>query len=70
MKAPACYNGTAVPALNLHALRGVSSYDAPIVQAAIAGDCAQLLFEDMQAWAVFGDVLIANQFAAKLQVPS
>ena len=51
-------------ALDLHALRGVSFYDALIVQAAIAGGCAQLLTEDMQSGAVFGGVRIVNPFAA------
>ena len=51
-------------ALDLHALRGVSFHDALIVQAAIAGGCAQLLSEDMQAGAVFGGVRIVNPFQA------
>ncbi len=49
-------------ALDLHALRGLSFYDALIVQAAIAGGCARLLSEDMQDGAVLGGVRIANPF--------
>jgi predicted nucleic acid-binding protein len=50
-------------ALDLHALRGVSFYGALIVQAAIAGGCAQLPTEDMQAGAVLAGVRIVNPFA-------
>lgn len=35
-------------ALDWHVLRGLSFYDALIVQAAIAGGCEQLLTEDLQ----------------------
>lgn len=49
-------------ALDLHALRGFSFYDALIVQAAITGGCAQLLTEDMQTGAVAGGVYIVNPF--------
>lgn len=51
-------------ALDLHALRGLSLYDALIVQAAITAGCAQLLTEDMQAGAVIGGVRIVNPFAS------
>jgi predicted nucleic acid-binding protein len=49
-------------ALDLHALRGVSYYDALIVQAAIASGCACLLSEDLQDGAVLGGVRITNPF--------
>jgi predicted nucleic acid-binding protein len=49
-------------ALDLHALRGVSFYDALIVQAAIAGGCARLFSEDMQHGAVHAGVRIVNPF--------
>lgn len=49
-------------ALDLHALRGVSLYDALVVQAAAASGCACLLSEDMQDGAVLGGVRIANPF--------
>jgi predicted nucleic acid-binding protein len=37
-----------VDALDLHALRGVSFYDALIVQAAVASGCERLLSEHLQ----------------------
>ena len=49
-------------ALDLHALRGMSFYDALIVQAAIAGGCSQLLTEDMQDGAIFAAVRVVNPF--------
>ncbi len=49
-------------ALDWHVLRGLSFYDAQIVQAAISGGCAQLLSEDMQHGASFGGVRIVNPF--------
>lgn len=49
-------------ALDLHALRGVSFYDALIVEAAIASGCACLISEDMQDGAILGGVRIVNPF--------
>jgi predicted nucleic acid-binding protein len=49
-------------ALDLHALRSISLYDALIVQAAIASGCACLLSEGMQDGANLGGVRIANPF--------
>lgn len=49
-------------ALDLHILRGLSFYDALIVQAAIVSGCEQVLSEDMQHGAVFGGVRIQNPF--------
>jgi predicted nucleic acid-binding protein len=49
-------------ALDLHALRGVSFYDALIVQAAIASGCADLLSEDMRDGAIPGGVRVVNPF--------
>lgn len=49
-------------ALDLHALRGLSFYDALIMQAAITAGCTQLLTEDMQTGAVIGGVCIVNPF--------
>lgn len=49
-------------ALDLHALRGLSFYDALIAQAAITAGCAQLLTEDMQAGAVIRGLRIVNPF--------
>lgn len=51
-------------ALDLHVLRGLSFYDALIVQAAIVSGCERVLSEDMQHGAVFGGVRIENPFAA------
>ncbi len=51
-------------ALDLHALHGLSFYDALIVQAAIASGCEQVLTEDMQGGAVLGGVRLVNPFAA------
>ena len=51
-------------ALDLHALRGFSFYDALIVQAAITSGCAQLLTEDMQTGAVVEGLRIVNPFMA------
>lgn len=52
-------------ALDLHALRGLSFYDALIVQAAITSGCEQVLTEDMQTGAVLGGVRLVNPFAAR-----
>jgi predicted nucleic acid-binding protein len=49
-------------ALDLYALRGVSFYDALIVQAAMASGCARLLSEDMQDGAILGGVRVVNPF--------
>jgi predicted nucleic acid-binding protein len=49
-------------ALDLHVLRGVSFYDALIVQAAIGSGCALLLSEDLQDGAVIAGVRVANPF--------
>jgi predicted nucleic acid-binding protein len=50
-------------ALDLHALRGASFYDALIVQAAVVGSCQRVLSEDMQRGATTSGVRIENQFA-------
>jgi predicted nucleic acid-binding protein len=50
-------------ALDLHVLRGVSFYDALIVQAAIVSGCQRVLSEDMQHGATFGGVRIENPFS-------
>ena len=49
-------------ALDLHALRGMSFYDALILQAAIAGGCSQLLTEDMQDGAIVAAIRVVNPF--------
>lgn len=49
-------------ALDLHALRGISFYDALIMQAAIASGCACLISEDFQGGALLGGVRIENPF--------
>jgi predicted nucleic acid-binding protein len=49
-------------ALDLHVLRGVSFYDALIVQAAVVSGCQRLLSEDMQHGATLGGVRIENPF--------
>lgn len=49
-------------ALDLHVLRGLSFYDALIVQAAIVSGAAQLLSEDLQHGAVFAGLRITNPF--------
>jgi predicted nucleic acid-binding protein len=54
--------GLIAAALDQHVLRGLSFYDALIVQAAIASGCSQLLSEDMQDGAVHGGVTIRNPF--------
>jgi predicted nucleic acid-binding protein len=51
-------------ALDLHALHGLSFYDALIVQAAVTSGCSQLLTEDMQHGAVLGGVRLVNPFVA------
>lgn len=51
-------------ALDLHVLRGLSFYDALIVQAAIKSGCERVLSEDMQHGAVFAGVRIENPFAS------
>lgn len=51
-------------ALDLHALHGVSVWDALILQAARQSGCVQLLTEDLQAGAVIGGVRIVNPFEA------
>jgi predicted nucleic acid-binding protein len=51
-------------ALDLHVLRSISFYDALIVQAAIAGGCAQLMSEDIQDGAILGGVTVVNPFKA------
>jgi predicted nucleic acid-binding protein len=50
-------------ALDLHVLRGVSFYDALIVQAAVISGCQRVLSEDMQDDAILGGVRIENPFA-------
>ena len=52
--------------LDLHVLRGVSFYDALILQAAIVSGCQRVLSEDMQHGASFGAgaVRIVNPFLA------
>jgi predicted nucleic acid-binding protein len=49
-------------ALDLRALRGVSVWDAMILQAARQSGCVQLLTEGLQAGAVIGGVRIVNLF--------
>lgn len=49
-------------ALDLHVLRGVSFYDALIVQAAAVSGCQRLLSEDMTHGATLGGVRIENPF--------
>lgn len=50
-------------ALDLHVLRGLSFYDALIVQAAAASACQQLLTGDMQHGPLINGVRIVNPFA-------
>jgi predicted nucleic acid-binding protein len=50
-------------ALDLHLLRGVSFYDALIVQAAAVGGCQRVLSEDLQHGAVLSGVRVENPFA-------
>lgn len=52
-------------ALAIHALHGLSFYDALILQAAVASGCSVLLTEDMQEGAVVGGVKIVNPFAQR-----
>jgi len=49
-------------ALDLHALHGLSFYDALVVQAASVSGCQRLLSEDMQHGAVLAGVQIENPF--------
>jgi len=49
-------------ALDLHALHGLSFYDALVVQAASVSGCQRLLSEDMQHGAVLAGVQIDNPF--------
>jgi len=49
-------------ALDLHVLRGVSFYNALIVQAAVVAGCQRVLSEDMQHGATFAGVRIENPF--------
>jgi len=49
-------------ALDLQVLRGISYYDALIVQAAAAGGCQRVLSEDLQHGAILGGVRIENPF--------
>lgn len=49
-------------ALDLHVLRGVSFYDALILQAAVVSGCPRVLSEDMQHGASLGGVRIENPF--------
>jgi predicted nucleic acid-binding protein len=49
-------------ALDLHVLRGISFYDALVVQAAAAGGCQRVLSEDLQHGATLGGVRIVNPF--------
>ena len=46
----------------MHTLRGISFYDALIVQAAAASGCVRVLSEDMQDGAVIAGVRIENPF--------
>jgi predicted nucleic acid-binding protein len=50
-------------ALDLHVLRGVSFYDALIVQAAVVSGCQRVLSEDLQHGATLGGVRVENPFA-------
>lgn len=56
-------------ALDLHALHGLSFWDALIVQAARQGGCVQLLTEDMQAGASIAGVRIVNPFETTRALP-
>jgi predicted nucleic acid-binding protein len=49
-------------ALDLQMLRGISFYDALVVQAAAAGGCQRVLSEDLQHGASLGGVRIENPF--------
>lgn len=49
-------------ALDLHAARGLSFYDALIVQAGVASGCSRVLSEDLQHGAQWGGVRIENPF--------
>jgi predicted nucleic acid-binding protein len=49
-------------AVDLHAARGVSFYDALIVQSAVAAGCGVLLSEDMQHGATFSGLRIVDPF--------
>ena len=49
-------------ALDLHVLRGLSFYDALIIQTAIVSGCRQWLSEDMQHGTSLGPVRIVNPF--------
>lgn len=49
-------------ALDLHVLRGISFYDALVVQAAAAGGCQCVLSEDLQHGVTLGGVRIVNPF--------
>jgi len=51
-------------ALDLHVLRGLSFYDALIVQAAVVSGCQRVLSEDLQHGATLGGVRIENPFSA------
>jgi predicted nucleic acid-binding protein len=51
-------------AIDLHALHGVSVWDALLLQAARQGGCEQLLTEDLQAGAVISGLRIVNPFEA------
>jgi predicted nucleic acid-binding protein len=51
-------------ALDLHALRGISFYDAMVVQAAFVSGCQRVLSEDLQNGAVISKVRIENPFQA------
>ncbi len=50
-------------AIDLHRLDRISIWDALIVRAAAAANCAELLTEDMQAGRRIGGVRIVNPFA-------
>lgn len=50
-------------AIDLHRLDRISIWDALIVRAAAAANCAELLTEDMQAGRRFGGLRIVNPFA-------
>lgn len=50
-------------AIDLHERHSISFYDAMIVAAAQAANCALLYSEDLQAGASFGNVRVVNPFA-------
>lgn len=52
-------------AFTLQQSRNMSMWDALVVQAALESGCATLYSEDLQAGARFGELVVANPFAAR-----